>query len=140
MSTEKTTQKIRLKRAYEAAQSTDGRRVLVERLWPRGVRKEALKLDAWLKEVAPSTELRQWFGHDPERFSEFARRYRRELRERAAASAVRELRAYARREPLTLIYAAKDEEHNGAAVLCAVLRRSRTRAAQKPSKARKART
>ncbi len=134
------TQKIRIKRAYEAAESADGRRILVERLWPRGVRKEALKLDAWLKDVAPSTELRQWFGHDPERFLEFSRRYRQELREKTAASALRELRAYARSEPLTLIYAAKDEAHNGAVVLCDLLRRSGTRAAPEPSKARKARS
>ena len=129
--------KIRIKRAYEAPHADDGRRVLVERLWPRGVRKEALKLDAWLKDVAPSTELRQWFGHDPERFAEFSQRYRRELREKAAASAVRELRAYARTETLTLIYAAKDQEHNGALVLSNLLRRSRARAAPKRSKAQK---
>jgi uncharacterized protein YeaO (DUF488 family) len=108
---------VRIKRAYEPASSGDGDRVLVDRLWPRGVRKADLRLDAWLREVAPSPELRRWFGHDPERFREFAARYRRELRRGAAAEALADLvrRASARR--LTLVYGARDETHNGAVVL-----------------------
>ena len=120
-------QGIRIKRAYETPSPKDGQRVLVERLWPRGVRKEALALDAWLKGVAPSDALRRWFGHDPERWSEFSQRYLAELRAEPAASSLRELRSYARGGPLTLIYAAKDEEHNSALLLRGVLTRSRAR-------------
>jgi uncharacterized protein YeaO (DUF488 family) len=120
-------QGIRIKRAYETPSPKDGRRVLVERLWPRGVRKEALALDAWLKDVAPSDTLRRWFGHDPERWAEFSQRYIEELRAEPAASSLRELRRCARSGPLTLIYAAKDEEHNSALVLHGVLTRSRAR-------------
>lgn len=108
---------IRLKRAYEAASVRDGYRVLVERLWPRGVRKADLRLDAWLKDVAPSAELRRWFGHDPARFDEFATRYRRELRQRPAAEAVAALAGRASEGTVTLIYAAHDETHNSAVVL-----------------------
>ena len=121
------TERIRPKRAYESPAVADGYRVLVERLWPRGVRKEALELDAWLKDLSPSDALRRWFNHDPERWPEFALRYRAELREEPAATAVRELAARARRKTLTLIYAAKDEEHNSALVLREVLQRSRAR-------------
>ena len=119
--------RIRIKRAYEAPTSTDGYRVLVERLWPRGVRKETLELDAWLKAVAPSDALRRWFNHDPERWAEFSLRYRAELREEPGASAVRELAALARRRTVTLIFAAKDQQHNSALVLRGVLQRSRAR-------------
>ena len=117
--------RIRLKRAYEPQDPADGQRVLVERLWPRGVRKEALELDVWAKDVAPSDALRRWFNHDPERWAEFSRRYEAELREESAASAVAELRARARTGTLTLIYAAKDEAHNSALVLQKVLLRAR---------------
>jgi uncharacterized protein YeaO (DUF488 family) len=108
---------VQLKRAYESATPRDGYRVLVERLWPRGVRKTDLRLDAWLKDVAPSAELRRWFGHDPERFSEFAARYRRELRKNPAAEALAALVRRASEDTLTLVYAARDEVHNGAVVL-----------------------
>jgi uncharacterized protein YeaO (DUF488 family) len=108
---------IRLKRAYEAASARDGYRVLVERLWPRGVRKADLQLDAWLKDVAPSAELRRWFGHDPARFDEFAARYRRELRQSPAAEALAALARRVSEGTVTLIYAAHDEAHNGAVVL-----------------------
>jgi uncharacterized protein YeaO (DUF488 family) len=114
-----------LKRAYEPAARDDGWRVLVERLWPRGVAKARLALDEWLKELAPSTELRQWFGHDPERWTEFTRRYRGELRQPAAAALVRELRERARTGRVTLVYAAADTEHNSAIVLRALLERAR---------------
>jgi len=112
---------IRLKRAYEPASPTDGYRVLIDRLWPRGISKEQAKLDEWEKELAPSTELRKWFGHEPSRFDEFRRRYIDQLRgERSRLSA---LRRRAREGTLTLVYSAHDEEHNDAVVLADVLRR-----------------
>ncbi len=112
---------IRLKRAYEPASPSDGDRVLIDRLWPRGVSKEQAKLDEWEKELAPSTELRKWFGHEPSRFDEFRRRYIDQLRgERSRLSA---LRRRAREGTLTLVYSAHDEEHNDAVVLADVLRR-----------------
>lgn len=106
-----------LKRAYDPAGARDGYRVLVERLWPRGVRKTDLQLDAWLKDVAPSPELRRWFGHDPARWNEFAARYRRELREHPAAEALAELVRRASVRTVTLVYGARDETHNSAVVL-----------------------
>jgi uncharacterized protein YeaO (DUF488 family) len=106
--------KVSIKRAYEAPAAGDGRRVLVDRLWPRGVGKAEAKLDDWLKDVAPSSDLRRWFGHDPERWPEFRRRYRAELQANPAAEALRRLAAKGR---LTLIYGARDTEHNDAVVL-----------------------
>lgn len=106
---------ITLKRAYEPVAREDGTRFLVERLWPRGVRRDALRLDAWLKDVAPSTKLRQWFGHDPEKWPEFQRRYRAEL-DRSAAALEPILKA-AGRGRVTLIYSSHDQEHNNAVVL-----------------------
>ena len=111
---------VRLKRAYDPAEPGDGYRVLVDRLWPRGVSKERARLDEWARELAPSTELRTWFGHDPERFAEFRRRYRAELE--AHADELEELRSRARDETLTLVYAARDSEHNDAVVLGELLR------------------
>jgi uncharacterized protein YeaO (DUF488 family) len=111
---------IRLKRAYEPAAAEDGYRVLIDRLWPRGVSRERARLDAWRKELAPSAELRQWFGHVPERFEEFRRRYIEELRDRRAELA--QLRRHARSGTLTLVYAAHDSEHNDAVVLAQVLK------------------
>jgi uncharacterized protein YeaO (DUF488 family) len=110
---------IRLKRAYEAPSHDDGARVLVDRLWPRGISKQKAALDEWMKEIAPSTELREWFGHDPARWAEFRKRYAAELR--ANRTGLAELRAIARRGKLTLIYAAQDEQHNDAVVLRNVL-------------------
>ena len=106
---------IRIKRAYEGPARTDGRRILVERLWPRGVKKEALAADAWMKEVAPSTQLRQWFGHRPERWQEFRRRYRAELD--ANPAAWKPILEAARSGTVTLLYGARDTVHNGAVVL-----------------------
>jgi uncharacterized protein YeaO (DUF488 family) len=114
---------VRIKRAYEPASSGDGDRVLVDRLWPRGVRKADLRLCAWSKEVAPSPELRRWFAHDPERFREFAVRYRRELRSGVAAKALADLVHRASRGRLTLVYGAHDETHNGAVVLREIIER-----------------
>ena len=112
---------IRLKRAYEPAAPADGYRVLIDRLWPRGVSRQQARLDGWEKELAPSTDLRQWFGHEPGRFGEFRRRYVAELRgERRGIAA---LRRRAREGTLTLVYSAHDTEHNDAVVLAEVLRR-----------------
>jgi uncharacterized protein YeaO (DUF488 family) len=112
---------VRLKRAYEPASTEDGYRVLVDRLWPRGVSKEQAKLDEWEKELAPSSQLREWFGHEPGRFPAFRRRYIDELR--ANRPRLRELRRRARIGTLTLVYSAHDSEHNDAVVLAEVLRR-----------------
>jgi uncharacterized protein YeaO (DUF488 family) len=106
---------VRLKRAYLPPSPDDGVRVLVDRLWPRGVRKSDAAIDRWLKEAAPSTELRGWFGHDPSRWEEFGRRYRAELSRDAAP--LNELRKAARGGRLTLVYAARDEVHNEAVIL-----------------------
>lgn len=115
--------RIKIKRIYEDCIKSDGFRVLTDRLWPRGVSKEAAAIDLWFKDAAPSTELRQWFGHDPDRWEEFADRYRVELS--ANAAPVGELIESARKSGhgvLTLLYAAKDEAHNQAVVLGEVLR------------------
>ena len=112
---------VRLKRAYEPASAGDGYRVLVDRLWPRGVSRKQAKLDEWEKELAPSTKLREWFGHEPDRFTEFRRRYIDELR--ANRFRLKELRGRARIGTLTLVYSAHDSEHNDAVVLAEVLRR-----------------
>jgi uncharacterized protein YeaO (DUF488 family) len=112
---------IRLKRAYEATSPADGYRVLIDRLWPRGIRRERAALDAWERELAPSTALRQWFGHEPARFAEFRRRYIEELRgERPRLTRLRRL---ARDGTVTLVFSAHDAEHNDAVVLAEVLRR-----------------
>lgn len=106
---------VRAKRVYEAIQSSDGPRFLVERFWPRGMKKENLKLDAWLKDVAPSDGLRRWFGHDPAKWDEFQRRYRAELQ--ANPGAWKLLLEVARQGNVTLLYSARDQEHNNALVL-----------------------
>lgn len=110
---------IRLKRIYEPAEASDGARVLVDRLWPRGVTKERAALTAWCKEVAPSTELRRWFGHAPSRWPAFRQKYRAELARKPEALAA--LRALARQGPVTLLFAARDEARNEAVVLRDVL-------------------
>ncbi|MGE0801976.1 MAG: DUF488 domain-containing protein [Lautropia sp.] len=110
---------LRLKRAYQPADPGDGTRILVDRLWPRGVSKSAAALDDWIKDIAPSTELRQWFGHDPARWEEFQRRYRAELRQHGEA--LDRIRALARTATVTLVYGARDEAHNDAVVLRDVL-------------------
>jgi uncharacterized protein YeaO (DUF488 family) len=112
---------IRLKRAYDPAASSDGYRVLIDRLWPRGVSRERAKLDEWERKLPPSTKLRQWFGHEPGRFEEFRRRYIEELRSQRPR--LTELRRRARTGPLTLVYSARDAEHNDAVVLAEILRR-----------------
>ena len=106
---------IRVKRAYLPPAPEDGVRILVDRLWPRGVSKSDAKIDHWKKELAPSSELRRWFGHDPSRWDEFRRRYQAELSDRAEL--MDELRALAQKGTLTLVYGARDELHNQAVVL-----------------------
>ena len=119
MSTKIAPNDIKLKRAYERPAPEDGTRILVDRLWPRGVSKAAAAIDQWVKEIAPSTALRKWFGHDPARWPEFRRRYAAELREhREELDALREQGA---RGPVTLVYSAHDEEHNDAVVLREIL-------------------
>jgi uncharacterized protein YeaO (DUF488 family) len=114
---------ILIKRAYEAAASGDGYRVLVDRLWPRGLTKQALPLNDWDKDLAPSTELRTWFGHDPQRWAEFQKRYREELSSPEQRARLQELLKAAGSRTLTLIYGAKDEQHTHALVLQAKLRK-----------------
>ena len=106
---------LQLKRVYESVADGDGKRILVDRLWPRGLSKDEAKVDLWLKAVAPSPDLRRWFGHDPEKWAEFRRRYRHELEENVAA--VDELKKAIGRSKATLLYGAKDQEHNHAIVL-----------------------
>ena len=106
---------IKLKRAYEKPSRADGSRILVERLWPRGLTKERAAVDLWLKEVAPSPELRKWFGHDPAKWEQFQKRYWKELEEKEAA--VQLLKQKGKQGTVTLVYAARDEEHNGALAL-----------------------
>jgi uncharacterized protein YeaO (DUF488 family) len=110
---------FKIKRAYEKPAAKDGRRILVDRLWPRGLSKEALKLYRWEKDLAPSTALRKWFNHDPKKWKDFTRRYRAELKTHAIL--IQELRALGKKRTVTLIYAAKDEAHNEAVVLAQLL-------------------
>lgn len=115
MSTRIAARNVRLKRAYEPAAPGDGTRILVDRLWPRGVSKSRLALDEWMKDIAPSSGLRKWFGHDPARWTDFQGRYARQVR--ANAGQLGRLRALARKGPITLVYSARDERHNDAVVL-----------------------
>lgn len=110
---------IRLKRAYERPAASDGPRLLVDRLWPRGVSKTAARIDRWMKDIAPSSQLRKWFDHDPDRWEGFRSRYAEELREHPEQ--VRDLRGLARENPVTLVYSARDEAHNDAVVLRQIL-------------------
>ncbi|RWA23475.1 DUF488 domain-containing protein [Mycolicibacterium brumae] len=112
---------IRVRRVYDDPSPDDGRRVLVDRLWPRGVSKEHAKLDLWCKDVAPSTELRKWYNHDPALFDEFAERYRAELTAPAAAEALNHLRELAATGPLTLLTGSKAVDISDAAVLAGLL-------------------
>lgn len=113
---------IKLKRAYEVPAKKDGRRILVERLWPRGLSKEKARIDLWLKEIAPSTELRKWYGHDVPKWPEFKRRYEKELENNHAL--VMQLSQEAQKN-VTFVYAAHDEEHNSAVVLKGFVERSK---------------
>ncbi|MBE0536258.1 MAG: DUF488 domain-containing protein [Phycisphaerae bacterium] len=106
---------VRVKRVYDEASRSDGYRVLVDRIWPRGVRREEAKLDEWLKDLAPSGGLRKWFGHDPDKWQEFRSRYYKELA--GKESEIDKLQSIARKRPVTLLYGAKDAEHNNAIAL-----------------------
>lgn|SRR5690554_2201927 len=110
---------VKIKRIYDEPSADDGYRVLVDRLWPRGIRKDAAKLDEWVREIAPSTELRKWFNHKPDRFDEFEARYRQELQSKQEL--LTGLKQHAQKQPLCLLYAAKDSKFNQAAVLLKVL-------------------
>jgi uncharacterized protein YeaO (DUF488 family) len=111
---------VRIKRAYDPAEDGDGYRILIDHVWPRGVSRERVHLDDWARELAPSDELRKWFDHDPARFTEFRARYRDELADHSKR--LDELRRRAASEPLTIVYAARDREHNNAVVLSELLR------------------
>jgi uncharacterized protein YeaO (DUF488 family) len=113
---------VRARRVYEQPSESDGKRVLVDRLWPRGLSKEKAQVDEWLKVVAPSDGLRRWYGHEPARFAEFSRRYQAELAEPERAEAVRHLREEAESGPVTLLTATKDLVHSQAEVLLKLLR------------------
>jgi len=106
---------IQIKRVYEKPDPKDGFRILVDRLWPRGLTKEKAAADLWLKDIAPSTELRKWFNHDPEKWKEFQKKYQKELQENKEAVSV--LKEHLKQGPVTLLYAAKDEVHNEADVI-----------------------
>lgn len=112
-----TTLSIQCKRAYDKPAADDGYRLLIDRIWPRGVSKEALKLDDWDKQLAPSTELRKWFGHEAAKWAAFYQKYHKELREQCSAEKRRELQKIASKGQLTLVYGAKDEQHNNAVAL-----------------------
>ncbi len=116
---------VRIKRVYDPAAPSDGIRILIDRIWPRGVTREEAHLDEWARELAPSTELRRWFGHDPARFEEFRHRYTRELA--AQEQKLLELRQRGREGTLTLVYGARDTEHNDAVVLAEILRTGSSR-------------
>ena len=111
---------VRVKRAYDPAEDGDGYRILIDHVWPRGVSRERARLDDWARELAPSDELRKWFDHDPGRFAEFRARYRDELADQSQR--LEELRRRARRGALTIVYAARDRQHNNAVVLSELLR------------------
>jgi uncharacterized protein YeaO (DUF488 family) len=115
--------RVNLKRVYEPSAPEDGTRVLVDRLWPRGLSKADARIDLWLKDIAPSTGLRRWFAHDPSRWSEFRRRYQQELEQHAAE--LDQLRVIARQGKISLLYGARDEQHNDAVVLLEALLRLR---------------
>ncbi len=117
------TLRVQVRRAYDDPAPEDGMRILVDRLWPRGVSKERLPLDRWAKELAPSPDLRRWYGHEPEKFEQFRQRYMSELEEEAKALQVEELRRIASDQQITLITATKDVERSGAVVLAEFLRR-----------------
>ncbi len=120
--------KIRVKRIYEPVSKTDGFRVLVDRLWPRGISKAGARIDLWLRDIGPSTTLRRWFNHDPARWKQFCARYRAELKGKPQLLAL--LKQHARSGPVTLLYSARNEQCNQAVALCAMLKQPRTRRAQ----------
>ncbi len=117
---------VRYRRIYDDVSSEDGTRILVDRIWPRGIRKQDAHVDEWMRDVAPSTELRRWYGHDPDRYAEFRRRYLAELREPQRRQALQRLRETAGHNRMTLLTASRDLEHSQAAVLAHRLNRATT--------------
>ena len=113
---------LKVKRIYETASSDDGKRILVDRLWPRGIKKSEVKIDEWLKEIAPSDELRKWFAHDPSKWQAFKRKYAHEIEEKS--DLIQQLRKESEREAVTLVYSAKDNEHNNAVALKEIIEHS----------------
>jgi uncharacterized protein YeaO (DUF488 family) len=127
---------IAIKRIYEPASPSDGMRILVDRMWPRGIKKDEAKIDLWLKEIGPSTSLRQWFGHEPARWETFRKRYRAELSKNDATVRLRQLARTTKR--ITLLYSARDEDHNQAVVLAELLKKApRRKAARAPTGSRR---
>ena len=120
---------IQIKRIYDPPRKSDGYRVLVDRIWPRGLSKDAARIDLWMKDIAPTTELRKWFNHDAARWTTFQEKYRAELRQ--LGERLDELRDRAKKEPVTLLYGAKDTEHNQAVVLRDVLAEPKSRSASR---------
>jgi uncharacterized protein YeaO (DUF488 family) len=110
---------VKIKRVYDPVSKSDGKRILVDRLWPRGLKKEEARVDEWLKEIAPSTELRKWFGHDPEKWPEFRKKYKQELKSHAGL--IKRIKSEAKGESVTLLFAAKNADQNQAIVLKEIL-------------------
>ena len=135
-----TTRRVTVRRIYDEAQKSDGARILVDRVWPRGVSKDKAELDDWLKAVAPSNDLRKWYSHDPEKFDEFSRRYRKELEDDDAAEALDELRGYAKKGALTLLTASKRDDISQATVLAEILNGSHGKASHGKSTGSKSST
>ena len=113
---------LKIKRIYDPASPDDGQRIYIDRLWPRGRKKEEVRIDEWLREIAPSTELRKWFSHDPARYAEFKKRYEKELEEKSEI--LDRIRKAARKGTVTLLFSAKDTEHNNATAIRELLQRS----------------
>jgi uncharacterized protein YeaO (DUF488 family) len=111
---------VKIKRIYERASKDDGKRILVDRLWPRGIKKDDAKLDEWLRDIAPSDSLRKWFGHDPKKWHEFKERYKKELK--GKADIIARLEKDVKQGDVTLLYSARDEEHNNAVALMETLK------------------
>lgn len=112
---------MKIKRVYEKPAKEDGYRILVDRLWPRGISKASAEIDEWIKEIAPSTELRKWFNHEPEKFSEFKKRYKEELKTHVAE--LKKIHEISQKKKITLLYSAKDTQYNQAVVLLEVLQK-----------------
>jgi uncharacterized protein YeaO (DUF488 family) len=116
---------VKIKRAYDKISSDDGKRILVDRLWPRGIKKDEAKIDEWIKEIAPSNELREWFAHDPSKWQEFKKRYREELKDQS--NLIKILKHRAKKGNITLIFSARDTEHNNAVVLSELISKRQRR-------------
>ncbi|PKN67551.1 MAG: DUF488 domain-containing protein [Deltaproteobacteria bacterium HGW-Deltaproteobacteria-15] len=123
---------LKIKRAYEKKESTDGRRILIDRLWPRGLTKAEAEIDEWIKELSPSSQLRKWYGHDPEKWAEFKKRYVRELSSADKKDLLDDLAQEASHRNVTLVYGARDTEHSDARVLEGLLKRRMKRQAARP--------